>query len=113
MPFPGTTIWAIGTSRCGLSHSTAPIGHMSCEPPFSATLLAPQGNCYTSTLTATIDYADNGLPVLCYNFQEIPTLLVGNATVKVIGQYTCALKLNGQLNVILIEKKHVIPFCKS
>ena len=102
VPFPGSTVWIIGTSRCGLSHSTAPIAHMSCEPPFSATLLAPQGNCYTSTVTATVDHADNELPVLCYGFEEVPDLLVGNATVKVIGECTCAWKLDGQLSVIII-----------
>ena len=100
VPYPGTTIWTIGTSRCGLSHSTAPdIQH--CGPQFNATLLAPQGNCYTSTVTAKVNQADNGLPVMCYRFEEDPNLVVGNATVEIIGGCTCALKLDGQAGVTM------------
>ena len=86
VPFPGSTIWIVGTSRCGLSHSTAPDPSQPCGSQFNATLLAPQGNSYTSTVTATVDHADNGLPVLCYGFEEEPSLLVGNATVEIIGE---------------------------
>ena len=89
VPFRGSTIWRIGTnSRCGLAHSLAPIQQQSCSgTQFSATLAAPEGGCYTSTISATVDHADSGLPVLCYGFEETPSRLVGNASVEVIGQY--------------------------
>ena len=87
-PFPGSTIWTIGTSRCGLVHSTAPIQQPSCGlTQFTATLAAPEGDCYTSTISAIVHHADSGLPVMCYAFQETPSRLVGNASVEVIGQY--------------------------
>ena len=95
VPFPGSTIWIIGTNRCGLSHSTAPDPPQQCGSQFNATLLAPQGNSYTSTVTATVDPADNGLPVLCYRFEVVPNLLVGNATVEIKGECTCTLTLHG------------------
>ena len=88
MPFPGSTIWTAGTSRCGLAHSTAPDPQQSCGPEFTATLAAPEGDCYTSTISAIVDHSDSGLPVLCYAFEETPSRLVGNASVEVIGQYS-------------------------
>ena len=98
VPFPGSTIWIVGTNRCGLSHSTAPDPQVSCGRQFTAALEAPQGGCYTSTITATVDYADSGLPVSCYAFEEIPRLLVGNASVDVIGQHVHVhLNILGQL----------------
>ena len=89
VPFRGSTIWRVGTNPlCGLSHSTAPIQQQSCRgTQFSASLAAPEGDCYTSTISATVDHADSGLPVLCYRFEETPSRLVGNASVEVIGQY--------------------------
>ena len=89
VPFRGSTIWRIGNNPlCGLSHSAAPIQQQSCSgTPFSATLAAPEGDCYTSTISAIVDHADSGLPVSCYAFEETPSRLVGNASVEVIGQY--------------------------
>ena len=88
VPFRGSTIWRVGTNPlCGLSHSVAPIQQQSCGAQFSATLAAPEGDCYTSTISAIVDHADSGLPVSCYIFEETPSRLVGNASVEVIGQY--------------------------
>ena len=88
VPILGSTVWRVGTNPlCGLSHSTAPSQQQSCGPQFSATLAAPVGDCYTSTISAIVDHADSGLPVMCYAFQETPNRLVGNASVDVIGQY--------------------------
>ena len=85
VPFPGSTIWTVGANRCGLSHATAPDPPQTCGPQFSATLAAPEGDCYTSTISAIVDHADSGLPVSCYGFEETPSRLVGNASVEVIG----------------------------
>jgi len=79
-----STIWRVGGNQCGLTHSIAPT--VPCGPLFSATLGQPQGDCYTSTLTATVGRDDNGLSVLCYAFAPQPQFLVGNATVQVIGE---------------------------
>ena len=88
VPFPGFTIWRIGTNPLGsLSHSAAPIQPSCSGTQFSATLTAPEGDCYTSTISAIVDHADSGLPVSCYSFEETPSRLVGSATVEVIGQY--------------------------
>ena len=89
MPFRGSTIWRVGTnSLCGLAHSAAPIQQQSCSvTQFSASLAAPEGDCYTSTISATVDHADSGLPVSCYAFEDMPSRLVGNASVEVIGQF--------------------------
>ena len=88
VPIRGSTVWRVGTdSLCGLSHSIAPIQQQSCGSQFSATLAAPEGDCYSSTISAIVHHADNGLPVSCYAFEETPSRLVGNASVEVIGQY--------------------------
>ena len=90
-PWPcfGSTIWTIGANPlCGLPHFTAPIQQQSCGlTQFSGTLAAPEGDCYTSTISAIVHHADNGLPVMCYAFEVRPSRLVGNASVEVIGQY--------------------------
>ena len=87
VPIPGSTVWRVGTNPlCGLSHSIAPIQQQSCGQ-FSAALAAPEGDCYTSTISAIVDHADSGLRVMCYAFEERPSRLVGNASVEIIGQY--------------------------
>ena len=86
VPFPGATIWTVGANRCGLAHSTAPDPQQTCGPQFSAILAAPEGDCYTSTISAIVYHVDSGLPVMCYAFEETPSRLVGTASVEVIGQ---------------------------
>jgi len=82
-----STVWIVDDNQCGLTHAIASTAStVPCGPPFSATLGPPQGDCYTSTLTATVGRDDNGLPVLCYAFAPLPQYLVGNATMQVIGE---------------------------
>jgi len=81
-----SSIWKVDSEICGLSHPIAPT-QLPCGPLFSATLGQSQGDCYTSTLTATVDRDDNGLSVLCYAFTALPQFLVGNTTLQIIGQY--------------------------
>ena len=110
-----STIWVVDDVQCGLSHSIASNAPtVPCGPLFSATPGQPQvckwmymrvnvyvdvdvclceavcmhvwGDCFTSTLTATVDRDDTGLSVLCYAFAPQPQFLVGNATVQVIGE---------------------------
>ena len=82
-----STIWTIESNpnQCGLSHPVAPT-RIPCASLFIATLGLPQGVCYTSNLTATVNDDYNGLSVLCYAFAAQPQFLVGNATLQVIGQ---------------------------
>ena len=80
-----STIWIVDGSQCGLSHAVAPT-QVPCGPSFRAILGPPEGSCYTSTLTATVDHDDNGLPLLCNAFSPQPQFLVGNATVQVKGE---------------------------
>jgi len=80
-----STVWIVDGNQCGLSHPIAPT-QLPCGPLFSATLGGPQGDCFTSTLTATVGRDDNGLSALCYAFATQPQFLVGNATVQVIGE---------------------------
>ena len=70
-----------------IRYSAAPIQQQSCGTQFSATLAAPEGDCYTSTISAIVDHADSGLAVSCYAFDETPSRLVGNTSVEVIGRY--------------------------
>ena len=83
-----STVWIVDSNQCGLSHtiaSTAPT--VPCGLLFSATLGPPQGDCFTSNLTARVGRDDNGLSVLCYAFAIQPQFLIGNTTVEVIGEH--------------------------